>query len=59
MYGQIEVMARLSYLRSERAADKAGSIGMAIPGVERRVLDERARGLPPARSGNSQRVART
>ncbi|MEI6813885.1 MAG: AMP-binding protein [bacterium] len=31
MYGQSEATARMSYLPSERAIDKAGSIGIAIP----------------------------
>src|SRR5438067_3463059 len=33
MYGQSEATARLSYLPPERAEDKEGSIGIAIPGV--------------------------
>jgi len=32
MYGQTEATARMSYLPSEYAVDKAGSIGIAIPG---------------------------
>ena len=39
MYGQTEATARLSYLPPERASDKEGSIGIAVPGVELRVLD--------------------
>lgn len=51
MYGQTEATARLSYLPPERAADKVGSIGIPIPGVEMRVLDERGRQLPPGEVG--------
>ncbi|MET0283212.1 MAG: AMP-binding protein [Polyangiales bacterium] len=32
MYGQTEATARISYLPPERAEEKAGSIGIAIPG---------------------------
>ena len=40
MYGQTEATARLTYLPPDRAADKEGSIGIPIPGVEVRVLGE-------------------
>jgi acyl-CoA synthetase (AMP-forming)/AMP-acid ligase II len=39
MYGQSEATSRLSYLPPERAEDKHGSIGIAIPGVELKVVD--------------------
>jgi long-chain acyl-CoA synthetase len=51
MYGQTEATARLSYLPPERAEDKAGSIGIAIPGVELRVVDEHGREVPPGAVG--------
>jgi acyl-CoA synthetase (AMP-forming)/AMP-acid ligase II len=51
MYGQTEATARLSYLPPDRAGDKAGSIGVAIPGVELRVVDEHGRELPPGEVG--------
>jgi long-chain acyl-CoA synthetase len=51
MYGQTEATARLSYLPPERAVDKAGSIGIPIPGVELRVVDEHGNGLPPGEIG--------
>jgi long-chain acyl-CoA synthetase len=54
-----EATARLSYLPPDRAEDKAGSIGIAIPGVELRVVDEHGRELPPARSASSWPVVRT
>jgi len=51
MYGQTEATARLSYLPPARARDKAGSIGIAIPGVELRVVDENGRELRPGQVG--------
>jgi acyl-CoA synthetase (AMP-forming)/AMP-acid ligase II len=51
MYGQTEATARLSYLPPERAGDKAGSIGIPIPGVELRVVDEQGHELPPGEIG--------
>ena len=51
MYGQTEATARLSYLPPERADDKAGSIGIPIPGVELRVMDERGAEAPPGEVG--------
>lgn len=52
MYGQTEATARLSYLPPERAADKRGAIGVAIPGVELRVVDAGAGELPPGEVGH-------
>ncbi len=51
MYGQTEATARLAYLPPERAEEKPGSIGIAIPGVELRVLDPAGRELPPDEVG--------
>ena len=51
MYGQTEATARLSYLPPDRAEDKAGSIGIAIPGVQLRVVDNHGRELPPGDVG--------
>jgi long-chain acyl-CoA synthetase len=51
MYGQTEATARLSYLPPERAEDKRGSIGIPIPGVELRILDEAGAELPPGEVG--------
>lgn len=56
MYGQTEATARLSYLPPAHAAEKAGSIGIAIPGVELKVVDEAGRELPRGEIG--QLVAR-
>jgi acyl-CoA synthetase (AMP-forming)/AMP-acid ligase II len=52
MYGQTEATARLSYLPPGRAEDKLGSIGVPIPGVELRVVDEQGRELPPGSVGH-------
>jgi acyl-CoA synthetase (AMP-forming)/AMP-acid ligase II len=51
MYGQTEATARLSYLPPGRSEDKAGSIGIPIPGVELRVVDEHGRELPTGEVG--------
>lgn len=40
MYGQTEATARLAYLPPERLDEKLGSVGIAIPGIELRVVDE-------------------
>jgi len=40
MYGQTEATARMSYLPSEYAVSKAGSIGIAIPGGEFLLKDD-------------------
>lgn len=39
MYGQTEATARISYVPAERALEKAGSIGMAIPGGKLFLVD--------------------
>jgi long-chain acyl-CoA synthetase len=52
MYGQTEATSRLSYLPPERVEDKRGSIGVPIPGVELRVVDEAGRELPPGETGH-------
>jgi acyl-CoA synthetase (AMP-forming)/AMP-acid ligase II len=52
MYGQTEATARLSYLPPERAEEKRGSIGIPIPGVELRVVDDEGRELPPDEVGH-------
>ncbi|MCP3161435.1 class I adenylate-forming enzyme family protein [Myxococcus qinghaiensis] len=52
MYGQTEATARLSYLPPTRASEKAGSIGVAIPGVELRVVGEDGKALPTGETGH-------
>ncbi len=39
MYGQCEATARMSYLPPERAIDKVGSMGIAIPGGRFEIVD--------------------
>lgn len=39
MYGQTEASPRMAYLPAERLAAKPGSIGVAIPGGELRIVD--------------------
>jgi acyl-CoA synthetase (AMP-forming)/AMP-acid ligase II len=41
MYGQTEATARISYLPPEYALSKAGSIGVAIPGGELSLIDDK------------------
>ncbi len=52
MYGQTEATARLSYLPPERGEDKHGSIGIAIPGVDLKVVDDAGRELSPGETGH-------
>jgi acyl-CoA synthetase (AMP-forming)/AMP-acid ligase II len=52
MYGQTEATARLAYLPPERGEEKLGSMGIAIPGVELRVVDDAGRELPTGETGN-------
>lgn len=43
MYGQTEATARMSYLPWERAKEKIGSIGIAIPGGRFSLVDEKGK----------------
>jgi acyl-CoA synthetase (AMP-forming)/AMP-acid ligase II len=52
MYGQTEATSRLSYLPPERAADKPGSIGIPIPGVQLAIVDDAGRLIPDAETGH-------
>lgn len=51
MYGQTEATARLSYLPPELLADKVGSIGRGIPGVQLTVVDEHGEAVAPGEVG--------
>jgi long-chain acyl-CoA synthetase len=51
MYGQTEAAARLSYLDPKEIYRKAGSIGMAIPGVTLQLLDRQGKPVPPGDVG--------
>ena len=52
MYGQTEATARLTYLPPERSADKKGSIGIPIRGVELAIVDDDAKRLPAGEIGH-------
>ncbi len=51
MYGATEAAGRISYLPPERLADKPGSIGIPIPGVEMRVVRAGGRPAEPGEEG--------
>lgn len=51
MYGQTEATARLSYLPPECLDSKLGSIGIGIPGVTLRVVDDHGRPVVPGEVG--------
>lgn len=51
MYGATEAAARLTYLPPAEWADKRGSIGRAIPGVEVRVLNDAGDEVAPGEVG--------
>lgn len=52
MYGQTEATARLAYLPPDRLRDKAGAIGIPIPGVDLRVVDDDGRDVEDGAVGN-------
>jgi long-chain acyl-CoA synthetase len=52
MYGATEATARLSYVPPARSVEKDGSIGIAIPGVELRVVDDHGQPVPRGEMGN-------
>jgi acyl-CoA synthetase (AMP-forming)/AMP-acid ligase II len=52
MYGQTEATARITYLPPERAADKRGSVGLPVEGVELKVVDDDGKVLPPRSDGH-------
>lgn len=51
MYGATENTARIAYLPPERLADKPDSVGVPIPGVRVRLLDERGAPVGPMEVG--------
>ena len=51
MYGQTEASARLTYLPSHLAQELPGSIGLAIPGVELRVVSQGGMDAPVNETG--------
>lgn len=46
MYGQTEATARLSYLPPERLQEKPASVGIPVPGVSLKIVDEQGRDQP-------------
>lgn len=48
MYGQTEATARMSYLPCERAVEKQGSIGIAIPGGRFELIDAEGKQIKEA-----------
>lgn len=51
MYGQTEATARLSYVPPDRLADKPGSAGIPVSGVEIEIRDEQRHTLKPYDTG--------
>lgn len=51
MYGQTEATARLSFLDPRRLAEKTGSIGKGIPGVELKVVNQLGDKVKPGETG--------
>jgi len=51
MYGQTEATARLSYLPPDRLADKLGSLGKGIPGVQLKVVNHDGNPVLPGEVG--------
>ena len=52
MYGQTEATARLTYLPPAMAETKPGSVGVAVDGVELRIVDDAGAGVPTGTVGN-------
>ena len=51
MYGQTEAAPRVSWLPPERLAEKLGSVGIPVPGVQIIVADERENEVPTGETG--------
>ncbi len=51
MYGQTEASPRVSYLPPEQLENKIGSIGIPIPGVDIKIMNEDAVEVPNGESG--------
>lgn len=52
MYGQTEATARLSYVPPASLSKKLGSIGIPIPGVELKIVDDGGRPLAEGETGH-------
>jgi len=51
MYGQTEAAPRATYCPPERLREKLGSIGIPVPGVTIKIMNDRGDELPPGESG--------
>ncbi len=51
MYGQTEATARITWLPPARRADKPGSVGIPVAGLELQIRDEHDRPVPPGTPG--------
>jgi len=51
MYGQTEAAPRASYCPPERLREKIGTIGIPVPGVELKIMDDSGREVPDGDSG--------
>ena len=51
MYGQTEASPRVTYLPPQRLQEKLGSVGIPVPGVEVRIVDEAGHEVPTGETG--------
>jgi len=51
MYGQTEAAPRVSWLPPERLKEKTGSIGIPVPGIKIKIVDDDGKELPIGESG--------
>lgn len=51
MYGQTEAAPRVTYCPPEKLLEKLGTIGLPVPGVEVKIVDEQFNELPPDQPG--------
>lgn len=59
MYGATEATARLSYLPPACFPEKAGSIGLPVPGVRFEIRDAAGRAVPPGEVGELVAIGET
>ncbi|MGQ9424671.1 class I adenylate-forming enzyme family protein [Gilvimarinus sp. F26214L] len=51
MYGQTEATARLSYLPPDQLENKLGTVGVPVPGVSLKIMDNQGREVPRGETG--------
>lgn len=51
MYGQTEAAPRVTYCPPEKLLEKLGTIGIPVPGVEVKIVDDNGNELPPDQPG--------